>query len=92
MDRYLIESPHTVGDCRKIVKDVYAQGYLHNVEWGCKSGVHKAWVIIEADSEGMALRVVPTVLRSQATAVRLVKFDRAMVESWPEGQPPESSA
>lgn len=92
VDRYLIESPHTVGDCRMIVKDVYAQGYLHNVEWGCKAGVHKAWVIIEADNEGMALRVVPPVLRAQATAVRLVKFDRATVESWPESRPPGSTA
>lgn len=84
MDRYLIESPHEVGDCRKIVKDVYAQGYLHNVEWGCKAGVHKAWVIIEADSEGMAIRVVPPVLRPQAIAVRLVKFDAEMIKTWSE--------
>ena len=83
MDRFLIESPHDADDCEKIVKDVYAEGYLQHCDWGCKAGVHTAWVIIEAESEGQALRVVPYVLRKKARAIRLFKFDPELVEKWP---------
>jgi hypothetical protein len=82
MDRFLIESPHEPGDCKKVVKDVYAEGYLHNFDWGCKAGVHKAWVTIEAESASQALRSVPHALRATATATKVVKFDAEMVKEW----------
>jgi hypothetical protein len=81
MERYLIESPHTDEDCKKVVKSVYAFGYLENCDWGCKGGVHKSWVTIEAENEAQALLVVPPVLRAKATAIKLVKFDPKMVGS-----------
>lgn len=84
MDRFLVESPHAPNDCKKIVKDVYAEGYLYNCDWGCSVGVHKAWVILEAESESQVLRVVPHALRGNATAVKLVKFDKETVKSWGE--------
>ena len=82
MDRYLVESPHAPGECVKVVQDVHAAGYLNNVDWGCKADVHTAWVIIEAENESQALRVVPSMLRKRARAVRLNKFEPAMVEAW----------
>ena len=82
VERYLVESPHTPGDCRKIVKNVYAQGYLNNCDWGCEAGVHVAWVIIEAENDKQALWVVPPILRENARAIRLVKFDQQTVEKW----------
>ena len=84
MDRFLIESPHEPEECRKVVKNVYAQGYLYNCDWGCKSGVHKAWVTIEAESEDQALWVVPPILRVKARAIKLVKFEPEMVKEWKE--------
>ena len=80
MDRFLIESPHTVEECKRVVKNVYASGYLNNFDWGCKDGVHTGWVIIEAESGSQPLWVVPPFLRSKARAVRLVKYDPEMVE------------
>ena len=82
MDRFLIESPHTQGDCKKVVKDVYAEGYLYNFDWGCGDGVHKAWVTIEAEDAKQALRSVPYTLRANATATKLMKFDAKTVEEW----------
>lgn len=82
MDRFLVESPHTPGECKRVVKNVYAQGYLHNCDWGCDGGVHKAWVIIEAESESQALWVVPPLLREKAIATKLVKFDPDIVRDW----------
>jgi hypothetical protein len=84
MDRFLVESPHDPADCRKVVKNVYAQGYLYNCDWGCKGGVHKAWVTIEAESASQALWVVPPILRANAKATKVVKFEPEMVEDWKE--------
>lgn len=46
MDRYLIESPHEEGEGKRLVKNVYAEGYLNHCDWGCKGGVHKASVAV----------------------------------------------
>ena len=82
MDRFLVESPHSPEECRKVVKSVYAFGYLNNCDWGCKSGVHVAWVTIEAEDENQALFVVPPILRPKARAIKIVKFDPEMVKDW----------
>jgi len=74
MDRYLIETPHEAQDCQKLVQQVYAMGYLMNFDWGCKSGVHSGWAIIEAESEDQARLAVPPLVRSKARVVKLVKF------------------
>ncbi|HME19686.1 MAG TPA: hypothetical protein VKF15_08130 [Nitrososphaerales archaeon] len=84
VDRFLVESPHEPGECKKVAKNVYAQGYLYNCDWGCMSGVHKAWVMIEAEDEKQALWVVPPILRSNAKAFKLVKFDPEVVKEWEE--------
>lgn len=84
VDKFLIESPHDPETCKKVVKDVYAQGYLHNCDWGCMGGVHKAWVIVEAESESQALQVVPPILRAEAKAIKLVKFEPEIVKDWKE--------
>jgi len=84
MDRFLVESPHDTEDCKKVVKSVYAFGYLHNCDWGCMSGVHTAWVTIEAENENQALLVVPPVLRAKARAIKLNKFDSETVKDWKE--------
>ena len=84
MDRFLIESPHDPGDCKRVAKSVYAQGYLNNCDWGCTSGVHTAWVTIEAENESQALWVVPPILRAKAKAIKIVKFDPDIVKDWKE--------
>ena len=72
MDRYLVESPHVLGECHKILDQVQAQGYLANFYWGCDDGVHCGWAIIEAENHSMALMSVPPLLRGDARAIRLV--------------------
>jgi hypothetical protein len=74
MDRYLIETPHTAQDCKMIVHQIYAMGYLYHFDWGCMDGVHSGWAIIEAESEAQARLAVPPLLRSKARVVKLCKF------------------
>ena len=77
MDRYLIESPHTAGDCDKVIKEIKMAGYLHHFEWGCKDGIHSAWAIIEAENRDHAKQIVPWMVRDKARIVKLVKFEVA---------------
>lgn len=77
MERYLIESSHTAEDCKKVVKDFHAAGYLHQFEWGCDEGVHTAWAIVEAMSPEHARQMVPWLLRDKSRIVRVVKYQIA---------------
>ncbi len=74
MDRYLIESPHELKDCARLLQQLKAMGYLYNFDWGCKAGVHIGWAIIEAESEAQARLAVPPWVRSHARIVKLNKF------------------
>ena len=80
MDRYIVESPHAAGDCKKALKDVLAAGYLSHFDWGCADGDHRGWVIIEAASPKEALMVVPSSYRPNAKVVRLTKFSREQIQ------------
>ena len=77
MNRYLIESAHTAENCDQVVKDVFAAGYLHHFEWGCKDNDHTAWAVVEAESVEHARQMVPWYLRDKARIVMVVKFGPA---------------
>lgn len=74
MERYLIETPHTAQDCKMLVDQIYAMGYLYHFDWGCPDGVHTGWAIIEAENEAQARLAVPSIVRNKARVVRLTKF------------------
>ncbi len=81
MARFLIESPHTDEECLMALKAVLAAGYLTHFEWGCKSGQHCGWATIEAENENEARMVVPSLMRSKARVIELVRFNPDDVRS-----------
>ncbi len=80
MNRYIIESAHPIEKCDQAINDLFAAGYLHHFEWGCKDNDHTGWAIVEAESLEEARQIVPWYLRDRARIVRLVKFDLATDE------------
>ena len=76
MERYLIETPHSDQDCKLLVDQIYAMGYLYHFDWGCKAGVHCGWAIIEAENEAEARLAVPSIVRNKARVIHLNKFSR----------------
>ncbi len=74
MDRYIVVVPHTEGECAKALKQVEAIGAITHFDWGCADGNHTGWVIIEAESKGEAMMVVPSYQRHTSYAVKLTKF------------------
>ncbi len=71
MDRYLVESPHSEKDCRHVLTQVLSLGFITHYNWGCESGVHTGWAIIEAENEAEALLTVPAFIRHQAKVTKL---------------------
>ncbi len=78
MARFLIEVPHEedVVACSHAVKIFLESGshFLTHADWGCKDGVHKAWIIAEVDSKDQARAILPSAYRVNAKIVQLNKF------------------
>jgi hypothetical protein len=78
LPRYLIEVEHAADGaaCKKVVQMFLDTGshYLSQAEWGCQDGVHKSWIIVEADDREQARAIVPPFLRREATVIRLARF------------------
>lgn len=82
MQKYLIVSPHSHEECNHVIKLTLAIGYLTHFYWGCKSGDHTGYAILEAESENQALLSIPTVIREKGKAIGLVQFNPKEVEKW----------
>jgi hypothetical protein len=78
MDRFLIKISHHQQDCRELIQLLRTQGHLRQFDWGCLSGVHSGWAVIEADNVAEARLAVPPALRGQAHVVKVTKLDAAM--------------
>jgi hypothetical protein len=83
--RFLIEVPHekaTVA-CARVVDVFLRTGshFLSPADWGCKDGVHKAWMVVEVDSKDEARGIVPPPFRAQARIVQLDAFTMKEIES-----------
>jgi hypothetical protein len=83
MNTYLIKFPHTPENCiatlDKISKD--SPELLNKIEWGCKSGDHTGYMIVESKNEAAALQMVPSSERSEAKVEKLDKFNMAEIKS-----------
>jgi hypothetical protein len=76
--KFLIEVPHDANTvaCARVV-DVFLKSgshFLSRADWGCRDGVHKAWMLVDVDSKEDAERIVPPAMRPHATIVRLNCF------------------
>ncbi|MSQ11540.1 MAG: hypothetical protein EXR48_02405 [Dehalococcoidia bacterium] len=83
MPRYVIESDHDPAPdaCLRMLGAFLQAGahFLTNAEWGCMAGVHKAWIVVEAESDAEARLMVPPVIRNTVRLVKLNKFTPDMI-------------
>jgi hypothetical protein len=82
MQKFLIISPHTKEDCTNVVKLTLASGYLTHFYWGCKSGDHTGYAMIEAEDQNEALLSIPTIIRNKGKAIGILQFDPRDVGTW----------
>ncbi len=78
MARFLIEVPHEAERvaCARAVEVFLKTGshFLTRADWGCKDGVHSAWVIVELENKSEARSILPPVLRPKAKITQLNNF------------------
>ena len=82
--RFLIEVPHegTPLACARVVEVFLATGshLLSGADWGCKDGVHKAWIVVDVDNRDEARGIVPPAFRASAKVVQLNSFTMRDIE------------
>ena len=78
MSRFLIEVPHEADTiaCARVVRVFLETGshFLTHADWGCKDGVHKAWIIVDVENKDQARDILPAAFRSHAQIVELNTF------------------
>lgn len=82
MQKFMIISPHTHEECTMVIKQSLAIGYLTHFFWGCKSGDHTGYAMIDAENEQEALYSIPTVIRNKGKAIGVIQFDPEKVKNW----------
>jgi len=82
--KFLIEVPHDANKvaCARVV-DVFLKSgshFLAGAHWGCKDGVHKAWMLVDVDSKDEARGILPPFPRLQAKIMQLNTFTIAEIK------------
>ena len=84
MPKFLIEVPHEdeLLACAQVIESFlhYGSHFATRADWGCKDGVHKAWITVETDSRDDARNILPPAYRAQATIIQLNKFSLAEID------------
>jgi len=80
---YLIISSHTVEQCMASMDDLKTKGndFLSNTFWGCHSGDHTAYVIVNAENETAARNTLPASAKDNAKVIMVEKFTVEQIES-----------
>jgi len=80
---YLIIATHTTQECMASMDELKNKGdaFLSNVYWGCKTGDHTAYVIVEAESEAAARTQLPANERDKAKVIPVNKFTVEQIET-----------
>ncbi len=82
MNRYLVISPHGAEDCLHVMDLTVTAGYITHYDWGCESGDHTGWLILEAENDEEALLSVPSLVRNKARAIRIRKYTPEQIQEF----------
>jgi len=79
---YLVQAPHTKEQCMNVMEEMKGKGdrYLSNFYFGCESGDHTAYAILEAPSEDAARKMLPKDVQQNARITKVDKFNSAQIE------------
>jgi hypothetical protein len=72
--KYLIEVPHSADECLWVMDEIIGRGpyYQHMFYWGCMTGDHSAWALLEGSGrEAVLEEALPPTLRERARVRRV---------------------
>ena len=75
-EHYLIQTTHTPEECVAALTTMAEQdkSLLAKTDWGCLSGDHTGYVVVEAPSEQAARALLPEKMRASAKVIKVSKF------------------
>src|SRR5262245_31947875 len=90
--QYMIEAKHTPEECQKVLDEVSTKNsaLLSKVEWGCLSGDHTAYAIVDAESEAAVKAMLPPSM-ADAHIVKVTKFTPQQIKAFHEKKGSSSS-
>jgi hypothetical protein len=80
---YLIETPHNEAECLQALDEQLAMGsdVLDKFYFGCKSGDHTGYAIVDVKNESDARRLIPGFLLDKSIITEVGKFTPEMIRS-----------
>ena len=81
-EKYMVEFKHTPEECLNTldkIKDKDAK-LLNKIEWGCMSGDHTGYLVVNASNEQEALKGIPADFN--AKAYKIAKFTPKQIEDF----------
>ena len=84
MPDFVIQSPHTKEECLQALDDTLALGedVLAKFEYGCMTGDHTAYGVVQAADADAATRLVPESLRSKATVSEVTRISADQIRAY----------
>ena len=83
-NNYLIKFTHTKESClaalEKISKD--DEKLLAKIDWGCMSGDHTGYMIVNGKDEKSVMAMIPESIRDQVKVEKVDKFTKEQIESF----------
>jgi len=85
---YMIKFPHTAKTCLSLLDELSSDSpeILDKIEWGCLSGDHTGYMIVNSKNEVAALQLLPAPIRNEVKVEKLDKFSMAQIEALHKNQ------
>jgi hypothetical protein len=85
MARFLIEVPHEAEklSCIRAIQVFLTSGshFLTHADWGCRDGVHSAWMIVDVNSKADAVGIIPPAFRKDAKVIGLGSWSMPEIDA-----------
>ncbi len=79
MAEFIVQVPHTPQECSQVMESFSDRdrSFLGKLRWGCHSGEHNAWAMIQANSEDEVRAMIPDALKQR---VKITKVEQMSLE------------
>lgn len=81
---YLVEVPHNEAECLRALDEQLDKGsdILDKFYFGCESGDHTGYAIVDANSEDEVRKLIPNFLLGKSMITEVGKFTPEMIRSF----------